>query len=70
VKGNQVSEFAAAIFSSVSSGPGSAFIGNYVANSGYGLALAGNDLYQGNVVTNCKVPFTGGTAIGTENGGD
>jgi hypothetical protein len=70
VKGNQVSEFVVALISSVSSGSESAFIGNYVANSGFGLALSSNDLYQGNVVTNCKVPFTGGNAIGTENGSD
>lgn len=70
VKGNQVSEFAVALFSSASSGSASAFIGNYVANSGYGLALSNNDFYQGNVVTNCQVPFTGGNAIGTENGGN
>jgi hypothetical protein len=70
VKGNQVSEFVVALLSSVSSGSASAFIGNYVANSGYGLGLSSNDWYQGNVVTNCKVPFIGGNAIGTENGGD
>jgi hypothetical protein len=27
-----------------------------------------NDFYQGNVVTNCTVAFSGGDAIGTENG--
>jgi hypothetical protein len=70
VKGNQVSEFVVGLISSVSSGSASAFIGNYVANSGYGLALSRNDFYQGNVVTNCTVPFTGGNAIGTENGGN
>jgi hypothetical protein len=70
VKGNQVSEFVVALLSSVGSGSESAFIGNYVANSGYGLALSSNDVYQGNVVTNCKVPFTGGNAIGSENGSD
>ncbi len=70
VKGNHVSEFTAALLSSVGSGSASAFIGNYVANSSYGLALSSNDFYQGNVVTNCTVPFTGGNAIGTENGGD
>jgi nitrous oxidase accessory protein NosD len=68
VKGNQVSEFVVAITSSATKG--SAFIGNYVANSEYGLLLTSNDFYQDNVVTNCRVPFEGGKAIGTENGGN
>jgi hypothetical protein len=70
VKGNQVSEFYIAILSAAAKSPGCAFIGNYIANSGFGLDLSPNDWYQGNVVTNCKSPFTGGNAVGTENGGD
>lgn len=70
VKGNQVSEFVVGIVTSGSGSGSSAFVGNYIANSTYGLAVGRNSFYQGNVVTNCTVPFTGGNAIGTENGGD
>ena len=70
VKGNQVSEFIVGIVTSGSGSGSSAFVGNYIANSTYGLTVGRNSFYQGNVVTNCTVPFTGGNAIGTENGGD
>ena len=70
VKGNQVSEFIVGIVTSGSGSGSSAFVGNYIANSTYGPTVGRNSFYQGNVVTNCTVPFTGGNAIGTENGGD
>jgi hypothetical protein len=69
VKGNQVSEFVTGILDSGDKSS-SAFVGNYVANSLYGIALGPSDFYRGNVVTNCTVPFAGGNGIGTENGGD
>jgi hypothetical protein len=46
-----------------------AFIHNYIASCGTGLQLWKNDCYQGNVATNCTTAFTGGNAVGTENGG-
>jgi nitrous oxidase accessory protein NosD len=61
VKGNQVSQFIVAI--THNGGSGSAFTSNYIANSTYGLALSSHDFHQGNVVTSCTVPFTGGNAI-------
>lgn len=68
VSNNQISECAVGVSSD--SATGSAFIHNYVANSSIGLSLGSNDYYQGNVATNCTTAFTGGHAIGTENGGD
>ena len=70
VKNNQVSEFILGIVVIKEGSGSSAFVGNYVANCTYGLALGKNSFYRENVVTNCTVPFTGGNAIGTENGGD
>jgi hypothetical protein len=32
--------------------------------------MSSSDYYQGNVVTVCHFAFTGGNAIGTENGGN
>jgi len=65
VKSNQISEFQ----NGVSSSGKSAFVNNYIANSAVGLNLSTSDYYQGNIATNCTTPFSGGNAIGTENGG-
>jgi parallel beta-helix repeat protein len=67
VKDNQISETAGGIDSTSS---GCAIIHNYVANSFRGLDLSTSDYYQGNVATGCHFPFTGGNAIGAENGGN
>ena len=49
---------------------GNGILNNYVASCTYGLGLGSNDYYQGNIVTNCTTPFSGGNAVGTENGGN
>jgi parallel beta-helix repeat protein len=67
VKDNQISETAGGIDSTSS---GCAIIHNYVANSFRGLDLSTSDYYQGNVATGCHFAFTGGNAIGAENGGN
>jgi len=69
VKGNQISEFMTGI-NDFSADGFHAFTGNYIANGEYGIVASSNDLFQGNVVTNCAVPFSGGQAVGTENGGN
>jgi hypothetical protein len=46
---------------------GCSFIYNNFANCPTGLLLGSVDKYQGNVTTNCPTPFSGGTAVGTEN---
>jgi hypothetical protein len=49
-------------------GNGNAFTGNYLDGLDNGLFLGSGDKYQDNVVTDCGTPFTGGTAVGTNNG--
>jgi hypothetical protein len=41
---------------------------NFLTNCGTGLLLSSGDKYQGNVTTRCGTPFSGGTAVGQENG--
>jgi nitrous oxidase accessory protein NosD len=66
VKGNLVSGFTFGIDSVLQAqNEGSTFLENHVSNSIFGLALGGLDSYEGNTVTNCKTPFQGGRAIGT-----
>ena len=48
--------------------PGNGIIHNYVANCFYGLVFSPNDKYQDNVATNCVTPFSGGIAVGNNNG--
>jgi nitrous oxidase accessory protein NosD len=45
----------------------SSFIANQLANCTVGLLMQTGDKYQGNVTTACTIPFSGGTAVGTEN---
>ena len=47
---------------------GNSFIANQIANCSTGLLLGTGDKYQGNVTNGCTTPFSGGTAIGQENG--
>jgi nitrous oxidase accessory protein NosD len=68
VSGCHISQFGEGI-NSFGGKLGNAFLHNYIAGCTNGLELFTNDYYQGNVVTNCTTPFTGGNAIGTENGG-
>lgn len=49
-------------------GNGNAFTGNYLDALTNGLFLGSADKYQDNVATDCATPFTGGTAVGTNNG--
>jgi hypothetical protein len=68
VKDSRISKCHDAILSS--SRLGCAFLHNYVANSAKAFELSDADCYQGNVVTNCTTAFSGGHAVGGENGSD
>src|ERR1700678_700979 len=73
VTGCHISQYVFGILSmgsSISNDPGNTFISNYIASCTDGLNLFPNDYYQGNLTSNCGTPFTGGNAIGTENGGN
>ena len=49
-------------------GSDNAMIHNFLTDCGTGLSLSSGDKYQGNVTTRCGTPFSGGTAVGGENG--
>jgi hypothetical protein len=66
VKESRISKCHDAILST--SRLGCAFLHNYVANSAKAFELSDADCYQGNVVTNCTTAFSGGHAVGGENG--
>jgi hypothetical protein len=61
----QISGFNAGV---LESGSDNAMIHNFLTNCGTGLSLASGDKYQGNVTARCGTPFSGGTAVGGENG--
>ncbi len=70
VKNNQIgNQVIGCVSQSTGSPPslGCSFIYNNFANCPTGLLLGSVDKYQGNVTTNCPTPFSGGTAVGTEN---
>jgi hypothetical protein len=69
VQNCHISQFDVGVISIEPTATGSAFIHNYISGCMVGLQLSNNDYYQGNVVTTCTVSFTGGHAVGTENGG-
>jgi Right handed beta helix region len=68
VSGCHISQFVQGIGSCP--GVGNAFLHNYIASCTDGLVMFYNDYYQGNVTSNCGTSFSGGNAIGTENGGN
>jgi hypothetical protein len=70
VTGCHISQYVMGIDSVDPSDSGNTFIGNYVASCTWGLRMSPWDYYQGNVTSNCGTPFSGGNAIGTENGGN
>jgi parallel beta-helix repeat protein len=53
--------------SGVTSDGNNAFLENYIGGCSAGLQLGTGDKYQGNVTNGCTTPFSGGTAVGTEN---
>ena len=66
VKNNQIAS--ANVGSATISTGGNSFIANQIANCSTGLLLGTGDKYQGNLTNGCTTPFSGGTAIGQENG--
>jgi nitrous oxidase accessory protein NosD len=69
ISDNFLSEFKTGIATDSSSVTDAcAIIHNYVTNCAYGLTMSASTKYQGNVLTNCTTPFTGGIAVGNENG--